>query len=515
MTFFLKPLMLKLSRFWKEYPEFCLPLLFFGLMFIHGSLLWLTDDEAYYWVLAQKPSLGYAFHPPAVAWLIALSEKIFSRQSPGLVRLPGILCMTLTFGLGLRWLKHLQVPKEKMLIAGVSLISFAGLFSFSWMMVPDLPLFLGWTLVFTSVWELCFSKKISAFTSYGIMLGTALALLSKYSAVLAVGSAALSLLFWAPSERRWKGWMALILGVCIGVFPTLFWNAIHDWSSILWQIRDRHQEGHSFSLVRYCRYILIQLVAAGPVLLFFSLWLIGHGLRGFINLRRVKGNPTSFYVLVWLLPSAIIFCLQPLMADFKPHWSFIVWWPAALLMARELSMSSSRFLQRLGKFHQIYGGILSILILLSCHFPWVSMAISDSKGDPRFDVSNDLYGWEELPGWIRSLSDGDALLKLPVIGSRYQTASQAAFALKNLAKVTMIPTDLKSKDEWPDLRVTEGREKRGARLSSSVLFVADNRYDTPPEFSQASCRSIGHFEKKRWRYPAKQIQIWKCDPNRP
>jgi len=502
--------MLKLSRFWKEYPEFSLPILFFGLMLIHGSLLWLTDDEAYYWVLAQKPSFGYAFHPPAVAWLIALSEKIFGGQSPGLVRLPGIFCMSLTLALGLRWLKCLQTPSEKMLIAGLSLISFAGIFSFSWMMVPDLPLFLGWTLVFTFIWKLCFCEKTSPFTSIGIALGAALALLSKYSAVLGVGSAGLSLLIWAPSDRRFNGWAALILGVCVGIFPTFFWNATHDWSSILWQIRDRHQEGHSFSIIRYLRYLFIQFVAAGPVLLFFSFWLVVRSLR---SLRKLKDQPAYFYVLVWLLPSAMVFCLQPLMADFKPHWSFIVWWPAALLMARELGVSSSPFLQRLGRFHQIYGCVLGALVLLSCHFPWLGMVISESQYDPRLDVSNDLYGWEELPRWIRSQSNGDALLKLPVIGSRYQTASQAAFALKNLTQVTMIPTDLKSNDEWPDLKVTERREKSGARLSSSVLFVADNRYSTPPDFSQASCRLMGQLEKKRWRYPAKQIQIWRCDPN--
>ena len=51
------------------------PIVLFLTLLLHGALLGPTDDEAYYWLLAQTPSLGFAFHPPGVLWLIILFEK--------------------------------------------------------------------------------------------------------------------------------------------------------------------------------------------------------------------------------------------------------------------------------------------------------------------------------------------------------------------------------------------------------------------------------------------------------
>lgn len=510
MTFFHKPLMSKLSRFWRECPEFALPVLFFGVMWIHGSMIWLTDDEAYYWVLAQKPSLGYAYHPPAVAWLIALSESIFGGRSPSSVRLPGVACMAMTLSLGLQWLKRVGVSSEKLLSCGMILLSFAGIFSLSWMMVPDLPLFLGWTLTFISVWDLCFAMRVRIWTYLGVSFGIALALLSKYSAVLALGSAGLSLLFWAKGMRRSYGILALLAGASFGVFPTLLWNAAHEWSSILWQIRDRHQGDSTLSWIRYFRYWAVELLAGGVILVPFTFWIVGRSLYSFKN-KNQKSDfvPTYLYVTTWLLPAALIFCLQPLMADFKPHWSFIVWWPAALLMARNFEAKSSWF-KKIQLFH---GWTLGVVVLLSCHIPLGGFLSSGIRNDPRLDVTNDLYGWRELPHFLKSLEGSLDDSKVPVIGSRYQTASQAAFTFGGEKQVTMFPTDLKSKDEWPDLKITEENDLERLRLKVPVLYVADNRYDAPPQLKGATCQRIGKLEKQRWSYPAKWIEVWKCDPD--
>src|SRR3954451_13534609 len=88
--------------------KYRIPLVVALILLVHGSLLGLSDDEAYYWVLAQKPSLGYAYHPPMVAWWIGLFQSIFGNlfgnHSPGLVRLPAALGSSLTLALGLNWL---------------------------------------------------------------------------------------------------------------------------------------------------------------------------------------------------------------------------------------------------------------------------------------------------------------------------------------------------------------------------------------------------------------------------
>lgn len=502
MTFFRKPLMLKLSRFWREHPEIALPLVFFSVMLIHASRIWLTDDEAYYWVLAQKPAWGYAYHPPAVAWLIALSEVILRHSGPWVVRLPGVGCMALTLALAMRWLKRVGVVSEKLLSSGGLLLSFAGIFSLSWMMVPDLPLFLGWTLAFVSVWDLCFIKEEGVRPYLGLAGGLALALLSKYSAILAVSSAMVALVLWGPRERRLKGMVALFIGTCLGIFPTLFWNAHHEWSSLLWQIRDRHHgEGGAWTIswIRYLRYWAIELLAAGVVLVPFSFWVV-------VQSFRKESQSYYRYASVWMIPAAAVFCLQPWVADFKPHWSFIVWWPAALILAIELKSPRWRAVQ------WIHGWSLGILVLLSCHFPLLSFFTPGIRENPRLDVSNDLYGWRDLPGFLDQHSERELIQKLPVVGSRYQTASQAAFALRGRSQVTLIPTDLKSREEWPDLHVSVGKEGQWPRLRSPVLFVGDNRYDAPPEFSEAFCQPLGRLDAHRWENLAKSILLWKCVP---
>ena len=112
-----------------------LPIAFFVLLLTHGAGLGLTDDEAYYWVLAQRPSLGYAFHPPAIGWFIAAVQKLlgplFGGASPVLVRLPGVLSMALVLKLGLDWVAEVggARTKEQEIRADLVLLSFSGLFA--------------------------------------------------------------------------------------------------------------------------------------------------------------------------------------------------------------------------------------------------------------------------------------------------------------------------------------------------------------------------------------------------
>src|SRR3978361_2327780 len=87
-----------------------IPLLLFTVILIHGSLIGLTDDEAYYWVLAQKPALGYAYHPPAVAWIISFFQTLLGwlvgTHRAGLVRLPAALSVGFILVLSLKWIER-------------------------------------------------------------------------------------------------------------------------------------------------------------------------------------------------------------------------------------------------------------------------------------------------------------------------------------------------------------------------------------------------------------------------
>jgi hypothetical protein len=503
------------------------PWVLFVLILLQGAWIGLTDDEAYYWVLAQRPSLGYAFHPPAVAWLIALSQALLRPVSgpvvpAWVVRLPAAAGIAVVFGLALAWLREAGAlgPREPARRAVAGLLSFAGLFSLSWMMVPDVPLLLGWTCAFVATWRICADPEGSrtAGGEFLLFAGCGLAMLSKYSAVLLAPSIAASLWRWAGPPRRRGALLWAAAGFALGLLPTLVWNAGHGWGALLYQLRERH-EGGGVSGIRYLRFWAVEAAAAGPVLIafFFRLFFRFEGSPGSpaLGAERVRR-----YCLLWALPGAAVFCLQPLFADFKPHWAFVAWWPTllAFVFFRHRFPASPGWRRAYGA-QACYGLALGALVLLSCHLPLTGWALRAWKGglegegkvDPRLDVTNDLYGWRGLRPWLQGKL-GPGLAALSVVGSRYQTAGQAAFALGLPLRATLLPRDLKARDEWPDLGVSVGTGPDWPRLKAPVLFVADNRYSAGPEFPGARCGKLGRLEEARLGLPAKWIDVWKCEP---
>jgi hypothetical protein len=488
--------------------RFLIPFLVFAVILIHGSLVGLTDDEAYYWVLAQKPALGYAFHPPAIGLVVALSQAmfgwLFGHHSAMLVRLPAAVCSAGMVALGIRWMESAGAGEAASRRGALALVSFAGIFALSWMIVPDLPLFLGWTIAYFATWLICFSET-AGFLEFGMLaVGLTLAILSKYSGVLAGASAAGGILLWAPRERRIKGLAAVVMGGLMAAVPILAWNATHQWASILYQVRERHGDAH-LSLVRYLRFWAIELVLAGPALVIFSVSLMRRWLR------RMATRAES-YAMIWVIPGAAVFFLQPLWSEFKPHWALIVWWPLALAFACSWAQPGGERLRGLIRLHISYGLTLIALVLFCCYVPVGNLMMARyGHLDPKLDVTNDLYGWPELRQFVLA-QGGEEALHMPMVGSRYQTASQAAFAMGEGTRVTMLPRDQKAMDEWPDLGVSENQGPVWPRLTAPILFVADNRYDSGPDFPGAHCEKKWTLERQRAGLAAKTIFIWKCAP---
>ncbi len=478
----------------------------FALLLTHGASLGLTDDEAYYWALAQEWRWGFAYHPPMILWMISAVEAaraLVSDQVHELwVRLPAVFCAACSLAFGMLWMEAAGAHFSRLWKGGWVALSFAGFFALSWMSVPDLPLFLGWTMAFYATWKLCFGSSRFAYPLLAVGVGCAV--LAKFSGVLAAGSAGLALLLWAPRRVWIRGWGAIIVGLLLAAIPILIWNLEHEWYSVLYQAKGRHQ-GAGLSWVRFGRFWAVQLLAAGPALVLFTFWLFARAER---PLR---------YVAVWILPG-LIFCVQPLFSDFKPHWAFVVWWPASLALGWAYANAHDLRVRRLARVQAVYGLSLSVLILLACHVPlqgWVSARLSGKEIDSRHDVTNDMYGWEKLPEFLESRLGTERARTLPVTGSRYQTASQAAFALGSKARVGLVPTEAPIHDEWPDLDALEPTSAVGPewpKLRSPVIYVADNRYGLGPGFREASCTSLGRAETRRGGVPARWIEAWLCEP---
>jgi uncharacterized membrane protein YozB (DUF420 family) len=374
-----------------------------------------------------------------------------------------------------------------------------------WMMVPDVPLFLGFTLCFVASWKLSQDEKDPSPSIYAILaFGIFVAMLGKISAVMIAFSILISVCLTERGRpRAGKTILATAIGLFAAFIPIYIWNSQHAWASVLYQIQERHQDSE-LSWKRYLRFWLIELFAAGPVLVIYTLTVLVRGLRG-------KAASLERFVAMWIFPAAGVYCLQPLVSDFKPHWAFIVWWPGALALAWTVAHENAHEKVRFSRAQMIYGISLGTVILISLNFPLLSWGIAKFKTsgyDSKLDVTNDLYGWSQLSKEVEKLSPEDR--DLEVVGSRYQTASQAAFNMGSLDRVTMLPRDLKARDEWPSPPIADGTGPEWPKLTQPILFVTDNRYDAVPEFPNGHCVKLQKIEAKRADFLAKEIWIWKC-----
>lgn len=490
-------------------PEFLVPILFFIIFLIHSLTLGMTDDEAYYWALSLRPDWGFAYHPPMVVWMIWLTRFVFGpivgEASNFVIRFPSVVMSTLMLAIALRSLRKF-VPAENRLNAAVCFLSMAGVFAFSWMMVPDIPFMLGAMLLFSASVDIALDQPEEINSKSRVLLklffGSMLALLSKFTAVFPVLSTFLVIVLFQKNRVRLLS--ALLGGSLMGGIPPLIWNLKNDFYSVKYQIQNRHGGDH-FSLLRGARFLLIQLVAVGPVLFFKS-----------IAKTTVPGRWKNLGILekltlVWGFPPFLVFFVQPFFSDFKPHWAIMFW----LSMGFYFSIKLSERPHSLSfKFHTSYGIAFLVLGIVLIRYPLTTIlaeAVTGKSLDPRFDLSNDLIGWETLPQFLKE-KVGPDYQNLPIVGARYQTASRAAFANENPYQVVLLPRPHELRAEWPEYQLTDSIGPEWPTLLKPMIFVADNRYTAGPEFRSARCESLGKSETKRGEKTVRWIEAWLCKP---
>ena len=485
------------------------PWLLFLILLIHGGSIELTDDEAYYWVLGQTPAWGYGYHPPMVAWMTGISDALLNwtaADNPLRVRLASAAITSGILWVLLRALIEQGVTSKNSTRSALVLLGLAGMFGASWMMVPDLPLFFGWAILWRYTWQVIALEvgRPTWRSLIGLLIGSVIVLTSKYSGVLAIGSSGLAILIWGKRVRL-SACSALAIGAVLGVVPILLAAHQNGWGSLLYQIHDRHSDSE-LSWTRYLRFWVIQLFAVGPMA-FAWVATLSKRLRARGIERRV-----ILYSLTWWVPAALIFWIQPLFSDFKPHWAIAVWLPIALEMAYWVGVQGWT---RIARWHCVYGGLLILLVAAAFHTTWIpqiAQLLSGHPIEPKWDVSNDVFGWRLL----RSRMQADPDLRgMRVVGLRYQTASQAAFVLNGVSSVALVPRDQKQLYEWPQAAEFDSQGPDWPTLLAPVLVVSDNRYDAASEFRMAHCETVDRLTDYRGPFVAKWIQIDRCVPFRP
>jgi len=488
------------------------------LRFVLSSKLGLGDDEAYYWDWSRRLQLSYYDHPGMTAWLIKLGTLLFGQNSFA-VRFFGLIANTVS-GV-LLWFLGVRLFNRTVALIGVFFYLFAPIYSMGGMlMVPDAPMGVAWLALLLITWRLLGERggddRWALWLLAGAVLG--LGLLSKYTIVLLAFSIVLFMVSEADLRKKLLGsrfWCTVLVTVVL-CLPIIIWNSELGWPTVKYHLHDRQTGGGGANFNRWGQFWASQTLILSPALFAACLAVWGVALKRF---RERKWR----FIFLTSFPTFAIFCTQALFAEFKPHWpapaySLLFLGVAALLengfgihsaKLRRFAVSSFVFLVLIifvpmnllfyiGSVVPLIPKLARIVMPhLQPQFEW----------DPKFDPTNDLYGWDEAAKRIHTIQDdfrqrGESA---PFVSSsRYQLTAQLAFALQE--RVWRVSPD---KDQYGFWQTVESQKPL---LGKNAIYVTDNRFERNPnsDYIFKNCDEQDSVFVYRGTEPARRFHIWLC-----
>lgn len=218
----------------------------------------LTGDEAYYWEWAKHLALGYADHPPMVAYLILPFDWVTA--NPLWVRFGFLLCGVVATLAAAATAKRITGDERAGMVTALAM-TLTPMLSVGFVIAtPDGPLM--------AAWALCLYLTVRASQTHErrdyILLGVALAfaLLSKMFAWALVAG----IVAWALSPARralWREGLGLSFGIAALLYaPFVGWNVTHHWVTFAFAFEQRHEAQPS--LIRPFTYLLATSGAYSP-----------------------------------------------------------------------------------------------------------------------------------------------------------------------------------------------------------------------------------------------------------
>ena len=292
-------------------------------------------DEAYYWLWGQYLDWGYFDHPPMVAYIVWFTTLI--SDHPLWIRLGAMVCnlgslfFYYAFACDVYGKRH---AKLALLLLALLPLAYLG----NLILTPDAPLILFWSMGLFFGWR-------AITRSGGYWYATALAIgfmvASKLTAALFIVPFCVYIV-WRHLEllrqKRVYGAGLLSLVPAIGM---VYWNAIHDWPNIDYQI---HRSGRAGSFpypLVVAEYLASYLLVLAPV----SLWVYIVGCRKrFVG--RLDVSEAERFMFVMTAFQFVFFFYQSMLGRLEANWIAPIVMTTLPMVAYDLTTSSRPWLLR-------------------------------------------------------------------------------------------------------------------------------------------------------------------------
>ena len=390
----------------------CLLLALLALHVALGAAMGLSVDEAHYALYAAHPALSYFDHPPMVGW-VQIPLVALGAPDAVLRLVPGILWLLTVVGV-YHLARRLQADRSNhsagvwavLVLALAPLLHILGIG-----LLPDtLLMALSVALMhqtLTLMQPQAATQRIQwprqgsgQWMVLGLLLG--LAGLSKYTAVFAAAAVAVCLLA-AHGGRlllRPGVWLAALLALLL-ISPVVVWNAQNQWISFAYQIQ--HGAGGSWQAMHLARFLVVQLLVYGPLLL-WGLW----------GVRRVADARHRWLVLFFVIPFAVLAYLSG-GGSSLPHWTAPAWVALAPFAGLALAGAARSWARRWVLLLAVVQGGLCIALpalMVTGGAPFFA-----TSADHRSDAPNpfaDVHGWQQAGARANALAAQHRLTSVSV-----------------------------------------------------------------------------------------------------
>lgn len=408
-------------------------------------------DEAWYWQESRHPAWGYSDLPPLTAWLIAAGEAVFGHGTLAM-RAPflalGAMLPLLVVRIAARMFGPMNGWRAGLFTLGLPLLGTLGIFA-----LPDVPLTFASALALDAIERAARTQKLRDWSLLGAAL--ALAWLAHYRAamLLAAGLAFVALM---PRGRvLWRDpglWLALAI-MCLGIAPTLVFNATHGWAALDFQLVQRNPwRFHADALVQP----LEQALVCTPLFYGLLLWALWRTWK-----RRGENAPWDLFLCCAVVPILAYFALG-LFADdtrFRAHWPLPGYLPLLVVLPALLREAQPSRWLRVSTFVLLaLGSPLAFAYLGMAAIPGGADALAKMKAFPQQFV-----GWREAAAQTRTLLAQPRFADSTLVADNFMLAAELDFALDGTRPVYTLDHPINAKHgRAPQLAIWQ-RDEAGLR----------------------------------------------------